>query len=147
MENASKALLMAAAILICILLIGVGMMVFNGAQNSIGGALSKMDENEKLMFNQPFTNYEGERVSGSNVRALIRQAISNNSANQDVDGKLVSISIDGTAITATPEALNTNEMSAASAKVNTGATYKVVLEYNEYGLVNNIVATKNGAKK
>ena len=106
-----------------------------------------MDENEKLMFNQPFTNYEGERVSGSNVRALIRQAISNNSANQDVDGKLVSISIDGTAITATPEALNTNEMSAASAKVNTGATYKVVLEYNEYGLVNNIVATKNGAKK
>ena len=39
MENASKALLIAGAILICILLIGVGMMVFNGAQNSIGGAL------------------------------------------------------------------------------------------------------------
>ncbi len=147
MENASKALLIAGSILICILLIGVGMMVFSSGNDIFGSASLKMSENEKLMFNQPFTNYEGERVSGANVRALIRQAISNNSANKDVEGKLVSISIDGTAITATPEALNTNEMSAASAKVNTGATYKVVLEYNESGLVNNVIATKNGAKK
>ena len=122
-------------------------MVFSSGNDIFGSASLKMSENEKLMFNQPFTNYEGERVSGSNVRALIRQAISNNSANQDVEGKLVSISIDGTAITATPEELNTNAMSAASAKVNTGATYTVVLEYNEAGLVNNVVATKNGAKK
>ena len=89
MENASKALLIAGSILICILLIGVGMMVFSSGNDIFGSASLKMSENEKLMFNQPFTNYEGERVSGANVRALIRQAISNNSANKDVEGKLV----------------------------------------------------------
>jgi hypothetical protein len=143
MENASKALLIAGAILICILLIGVGMMVYNGALDTINSGISKMNQQEKDMFNVSFTNYEGEKISGSNVRALISNVISNNSTNQDVDGKLVSITIDGTNYEAKTDDLQTNEMSAARAKINTGATYSVVLTYSKAGLVESIDITKN----
>ncbi|MBO5478579.1 MAG: hypothetical protein J6A04_02535 [Clostridia bacterium] len=93
MENASKALIIAGAILISILLIGVGVMVMNGAQGGIDQAIQSMSAQEKDMFNQSFTRYEGEKVTGSNVRALIQNIISSNSANQDIDGKLVSLDV------------------------------------------------------
>ena len=126
MENASKALLIAGAILICILLIGVGMMIYQGAIGNIEEGLGQMSQQEKMMFNEPYINYEGEKVSGNKVKALIGNAMSNNSTNQEIEGKLVSISIDGTEITATKDQLNTNLMSSARAKINTGATYTVV---------------------
>lgn len=146
MENASKALLIAGAILICILLIGVGMIIYQGAIGNIEEGLGQMSQQEKMMFNEPYINYEGEKVSGNKVKALIGNAMSNNSTNQEIEGKLVSISIDGTEITATKDQLNTNLMSSARAKINTGATYTVVLEYSDAGLVNKAVITKNGSK-
>lgn len=142
MENASKALLIAGAILICILLIGVGMMVYQGAIGGVNEGIAKMSENEKRMFNESFTNYEGEKVSGSNVKALIRNVISSNGANAEIEGKLISIDGDEK-IAATTDELNTNAMSAYSAKINTGATYKVVLEYSKAQLVEKIVITRN----
>ncbi len=141
MENASKALLIAGAILICILLIGVGMMVYQGAIGGVEEGIAKMSQQEKQMFNQPF-QYEGEKVSGNNVKALISNIISNNSTNQEIEGKLVSIDGDKK-FEATSEDLQTNAMSAYRATINTGATYKVVLEYSNAGLVNKAVITRN----
>ena len=106
MENASKALLIAGAILICILLIGVGMLVYNGAINGIDQGIASMDANAKEAFNTQFTQYEGKK-SGSNVRALIGNVISNNSANKDVEGKIVSIKL-GTGVTFTGVTINSN---------------------------------------
>lgn len=149
MENASKALIIAGAILISILLIGVGVMVMNGAQGGIEGAIGSMDAQEKQMFNTNFTQYEGEKVKGANVRALIRNIISSNSANQDIDGKLVTLDVskaytNGTTITPEVGATQANEMSAASSKINTGATYLVTIEYNNAtGLVNKVIVEKN----
>lgn len=147
MENASKALLIAGAILICILLIGVGMMVYQGAMGGVEEGIGKMDQQQKTMFNEAFTNYEGERVSGNNVKALIGNVISNNSANQEIEGKLVSLKIENTEIAVSADDIKTNTMSAERAKINTGATYKVVLEYSAAGLVNKAVITKNGTTK
>lgn len=142
MENASKALLIAGAILICILLIGVGMMVYQGAQSTVEEGLLNMDENQKRMFNSKFVDYEGDRVSGSNVRALIRNVMSSNGANSEIEGKLVSIDGDKK-FEPTAEDLQTNAMSAYSAQINTGATYKVVLEYSNASLVNKVIITRN----
>lgn len=141
MENASKALLIAGAILICILLIGVGMLVYNGAMSGIEDGISSMDENAKLQFNTKFTQYEGKK-SGSNVRALIGNIISNNSANQDVDGKLVELVIEQTSFKPTTSDLKMDEMSAERAKINTGAQYNVVISYSKDGLVNKVTVTK-----
>lgn len=83
MENASKALLIAGAILICILLIGVGMMIFQSAQGTISEAVTQMSSSEKDMFNQQFQQYEGTRVNGANVKALINKINNNNNQLED----------------------------------------------------------------
>ncbi len=142
MENASKALLIAGAILICILLIGVGMMVFNGAQDGIDEAILNMSAQQKDMFNQNFSRYVGERVTGTNVRALLQNIISSNTTNKDISGKLVAIEAPsdlGGTITPAEGDAKANEISQMRTKVNTGKTYKVTANYNsDTGLIDKI---------
>ena len=76
MENASKALIIAGAILLAILLISLGIMIFTQAQDTVSS--SGMTEAEVTAFNQKFTKYEGT-VSGSMVKSLIQEVLSNNS--------------------------------------------------------------------
>ena len=78
MENASKALIIAGAILISILLISVGIMIFNGSSGLFNSATSSMSDQEKQMYNQKFTMYEGTKVSGSSVKELLRAVVANN---------------------------------------------------------------------
>ena len=149
MENASKALLIAGAILIAILLIGVAMLVFNGGRGGIDAAVMEMSANEKMMFNQKFTQYEGTSIIGANVRELIGNVISSNSTYQKIDGKLVTLKVGNTSYIPDASAtgndpIKSNEMSAVKATINTGATYTVTLSYNKAtGLVNQVAITKN----
>ena len=76
MENASKALIIAGAILLAILLISLGIMIFTQAQDTVSG--SGMSEAEITAFNQKFTTYEGT-VKGSMVKSLIQEVLANNS--------------------------------------------------------------------
>ena len=52
MENASKALIIAGAILLAILLISLGIMIFNQASNTVSN--SGMTEAEVTSFNNKF---------------------------------------------------------------------------------------------
>lgn len=83
MENASKALLIAGAILIAILLIAIGMIVFTNANGIIGTATSNMSTQEKQAFNKQFTVYEGKQ-SGSVVKELISLIETNNSGTDNM---------------------------------------------------------------
>ena len=83
MENASKALLIAGAILIAILLIAIGMMVFNSAKGVIDTSTSNMSDTEKTAFNKQFTVYDGVQ-SGSNVKELITKINTNNSNKNNI---------------------------------------------------------------
>ena len=138
MENASKALLIAGAILICILLIGVGMLVYNGAIGGIDQGIASMDANAKQAFNTQFTQYEGKK-SGSNVRALIGNVISNNGANKDIEGKTVGVILASgtsfTGVTLTNEGgngeKNADTLAKLRAAINTGATYEVTVQYDD----------------
>lgn len=146
MENASKALLIAGAVLIAILLIGVGMLIFNGASENMDSALTSMNQQQIQAFNAPFEQYIASQ-KGSQVRALIGNIINSNSANQDVEGKLVSLEVKGVDngnIEVKEGDLKTNEMSAIRSKINTGATYQVTLEFSSYGLVNKVIVEKGG---
>lgn len=150
MENASKALLIAGAVLIAILLIGVAMLIYNGAMDGINQSLANMSQQEKDMFNVQFTQYEGTQ-RGNNVRAVIRNIISNNTTNQEIEGKLVSLEVEGVDngnLEPTTADLKTNEMSAITSKINTGATYNVEIQYeSKTGLVNKVKVTKSGTSK
>lgn len=143
MENASKALIIAGAILIAILLVGIGTLVLSGAQGGIDEAIGQMSTNEKKMFNEQYTQYEGTKVKGSNVRALIGNIINSNNSNQEIEGKIVSI-LGDKSISANEGALNADEMSKYKAQINTGATYEVTIQYEaKTGLVKTVTIKKN----
>lgn len=77
MENASKALIIAGAILLAILIIALGVFIFQRAQNSASD-LGGLDETKVQSVNQKYENYEGTSVSGSDVKALIDLVRTNN---------------------------------------------------------------------
>ena len=83
MENASKALIIAGAILLAILLITLGIYIFQQAQSTVNN--SGMSQAEVQSFNSQFTKYEGESVKGSVVKSLIQEVIVNNA--QDESGE------------------------------------------------------------
>ena len=71
MENASKALIIAGAILLAILLISLGIMIFNQAQSAIDG--SGMSDAELTAFNQKFTKYEGKQKGRTGIKCSCRK--------------------------------------------------------------------------
>ncbi len=125
MENASKALIIAGAILISILLIGIGMMIYNSAIKPVTDAGDRMDEMSKNMFNGKFENYEGSQ-RGSNIKTLISTVITSNAQNED--GLVVTVN----------EKSSSADLSALRSAIVDGKTYTVKIEYDNNGLVSKI---------
>ena len=61
MENATKALIIAGAVLISILLISVGIMVFNSASDPINQSQNSSEAQAIQMFNESFNQYLGRK--------------------------------------------------------------------------------------
>ena len=76
MENASKALIIAGAILLSILIIAIGMYIYTSAQAQVNNSLTNMNTSEIEGFNSTFSSYEGVQT-GSSCKALIGRLISN----------------------------------------------------------------------
>lgn len=127
MENAAKALIIAGAILISIVLITFGVMILGQGSSVIKDA--SMSETEVSTFNAKFTSFEGSKVRGSKVNSLINTVIQNN-LSQDDDGKKVSITGSIT--------VDTKDTDSSGKKADTGKTYEVICEYSENGLINTI---------
>lgn len=92
MENASKALLIAGAILLCILIIAIGMFIYNSASSTITDSLTSLSTQEVEAFNNQFTSYEGVQT-GSNVRALMGRLIANADTYADEPAKIPALKI------------------------------------------------------
>lgn len=95
MENASKALLIAGAILICILLIAIGMYIYNSANSTVDSAVSQMSQQEKDIYNAKVKTYLGDTIKGSEVKSMIDNIISMNQENVGKSGKFISIETQG----------------------------------------------------
>lgn len=97
MENASKALIIAGAILISILLISVAILVMQ----STGGMQEQMEQQmtatEKQSFNAQFSSYIGSNKSSSHVKSLHQRVIASNADNSYT----VTMTINGAEATAT----------------------------------------------
>ena len=76
MENASKALIIAGAILISILIIGLGVFIYQQAQSTVSKA--NLNSPEAQAQNQQFENYFGDKVSAQEVKQLCTTVRSNN---------------------------------------------------------------------
>ena len=93
MENASKALIIAGAILLSILIIGLGMFIYQQAADVTGSA--NMDAQQVQAYNAEFLSYEGTQ-RGSAVATLINNILSHNNLYVDDPSKQISV-ISGTA--------------------------------------------------
>lgn len=87
MENATKALIIAAAILIAIVLISLGVFVLgNGTQ--LVKENSDMTATQVTTYNSKFEAYVGDHVSGSKVKQLINLVNQHNRNAEDDSQKV-----------------------------------------------------------
>ncbi len=93
MENASKALLIAGAILLCILIIAIGMFIFNSANDQINESVTGMSRNQITAFNSTFTNYEGA-CSGAQIKSLMGELIANADTYREEPTKIPGVKVD-----------------------------------------------------
>lgn len=81
MDNASKALIMAGAILIAVALVSLGVYLYQSAASSVSDSSAWMDSTKVETQNAKFEKYAGTNVKGPEVKSLIR-AVGTFNANQ-----------------------------------------------------------------
>lgn len=137
MENATKALLIAAAVLIAVLIISLGVIVYNKASEAVTGA-GDLSEYQTQQFNEKFTKYQSENATGADVNAMLTTVFNHNNSQPDGD-TCVKVTVDGT-----DRISANNELEQTPTKVSTGARYKIVCKVDPKSkLVNEITVTKN----
>ena len=132
MENASKALIIAGAILLSILLISLGIMVYNNAKGTINDA--NLDSESIQAFNGKFSQYCGSNKSADDVNALVQAVQANNASKPK------------TRITITNSAANTDFTGTGSAPSGTSAgSYTYVFKNTRRYNVTYTTATADSA--
>mgnify|MGYP000071442335 CR=1 FL=1 len=126
MENASKALIIAGAILLAILIVGLGVYIYRQAAGVID--TETMDQLVVSQFNAQFEPYLGNNVSGSNVKQLIKIIKASNRAKEDLP---VTFKVD-------------TQPDNDNSTIKSGNTYKVEYSENQAGYIEKITITKNG---
>ena len=132
MENASKALIIAGAILLSIAIIGIGMYVFQMAQSSTEGV--QLTTEQATAYNQKFLAYEGTK-RGSEVKVLCNTVRQHNLAATDDSGKVAmyigqeapeSFAAGSDVGSTTTQHINNN----ISANIQSGKTYNISFGYD-----------------
>ncbi|MCI9365485.1 MAG: hypothetical protein HFJ54_02465 [Clostridia bacterium] len=120
MENASKALIIAGAILISILLISIGILVMNSAGQMTDRMDSSMDETAIQSFNRKFENYVGTK-RGSVIKSLISEVETSNTVN-------VNDQITLTGVTNLQDVISTARYTVTIQKNNRGLVHQINIE-------------------
>ncbi len=129
MENASKALIIAGAILLAILLISLGIMIFQQAQDTVSSA--GMSKAEVQTFNNTYTKYEGKQ-RGVMIKSLIQEVLANNNATDDTSEQI------------TMSLLGTDTTSPNTKDILNNTYYDVSFEYKGAGgRINKITVKKS----
>lgn len=119
MENASKALIIAGAILVSILLISVGIIIMNAINEPVQQGANSAASQAIEIFNSKFTSYAGEQ-KGTTIRQLINTVNSSNGADKDHP------------ITYTGPSMGS---------IKTTSTYTVDFAFSDEGYINAITVT------
>ena len=88
MENASKALLMAAAVLIALMIISLGVYLFINFGGSSSRIHDNITQNQLNQFNSQFTVYNGTEVTIYEVVSMVNLAKQNNEQYGFVNGRI-----------------------------------------------------------
>ena len=117
MENASKALIIAGAILISIMIIGLGVAIFSKAKSNINS--QNLNSEVAQAQNEKFSSYIGDRMTASEVKSLMSVIRTNNitGASSD-DVKTVYVFFDN----------KLTDSAEVSSAVKSGKTYHVYVK-------------------
>ncbi len=149
MENATKALLIAASVLIAIMLITMGVAIYQ-----IGNRATEkitLDETTIMAHNNKFTSYEGTNVRGTRVNTLLETVLNHNQTTED-EGLQVTVYNaeykEGSNPSDSDKLIGPGDDSLSGKKVDTGKTYTVTcIRDKSSGVINSIYVKQNGATK
>ena len=87
MDNASKALIMAGAILIAVAIVGIGIYIFSASNSLTNNAVDQIDTIAVQMFNNNFLQYaeQDEVINGLRTTQLY-DAVNSNKGQVSYDG-------------------------------------------------------------
>ena len=125
MDNASKALIMAGAILIAVAIVGIGIYIFSSANSMTDDALKQIDSLTVTSINSPLQQYEGT-ISGSELRQAINAARSINKQNTLPNGEQILVN---------GKPLEDNITSG----IVDNQSYTVSFKYSDAGYINDII--------
>ena len=131
MENASKALIIAGAILLSILIIGLGMFIFQMAQGAMDNV--NIDADKIAAYNSKFISYEGTNVSGTQARALCDTVRNHNNAHlTDPSQQVVVMNSTAVGVTTAPEEnVEVSTITTVKTALRAGKTYTVDFGYDK----------------
>lgn len=133
MENATKALIIAAAILIAIVLISLAVFVLGQGTGATQEVITGVDKAKVDAYNTEWKAYEGNKVTATKVKQLISAVNSHNIQAED-DSKEIGIA---SAYVTTKGTQKTQFETNDSFKM--GNTYKVTTDVDEStGYINRI---------
>ncbi len=81
MENAAKALLIAGAVLVVIVLITIGVYIISSQKGTIETSKEAADTLQVATFNSTFLKYIGSNKKGSEIKSLLTEVQTNNKRN------------------------------------------------------------------
>lgn len=131
MENATKALLIAAAVLVAILIISFGLVIYNKSTTATDSA--DLTATQIHAQNEKFAKYEGENQRGSVVNALLETALTNNTTATS-DGAKVNVYMGS----GTSSLLVGTTSTSISSKADTSKLYNIKCSRNKSGVINQI---------
>ena len=126
MENASKALIIAGAILLAISIIGIGMFIYTKAQTTIQG--TDFTTEQAAAYNSKFDSYLGTQT-GANVRALCDTIRNHNIANTSDLSKQIAVDTN-TATTPPTAVVSASTVNSIRNGILTSATYDISFGYD-----------------
>ena len=125
MDNASKALIMAGAILIAVAIVGIGIYIFSSANSMTGDAVNQIDALTVTSINSQLQLYEGT-IRGRELRQAISTARSINKQNTLPDGGAIKVN---------GQALGDDITSG----IVDNQSYTVSFKYSDAGYINDII--------
>ena len=127
MDNASKALIMAGAVLIAIAIVGVGVYIFSATSSITDVGNTQMDAATMALANSTIRQYEGDNIRGSQVQELYDYVKVLNAGGAYPEA--ISFRLNGAVV-------------SGDISITKSAYYKVKVDTSSSGYVNGITVTQ-----
>ena len=127
MENASKALIIAAAVIISILLVGFAMVAINQGRDNMGSM--NLNPQEIAAHNSKFESFEGS-MKGTTLRTMLGTIANNNDEYEDRKITVFGLGLDAKGET------DPTKIRGKINDIKNNKSYKVEFDYDDNGVIN-----------